>query len=356
MDCVDTQMNDAHCGMCGEACPTGTSCQGGDCVCDGGGQLCGDTCVDVMNDDQHCGGCDHDCLGGTCSLGLCAPDTLANDVAQVFSLVVEGGTVYFARSGLTNAIYEVPADGTSAATILENNQTFPRHIASDGTNLYWTLNGTNDDAGVVEYPLPNGPPNVLVNDEPNGTWGLVLDSGFVFIANQEADSVKRVDPAAPGSPLNIGTLQARPWDISVEGNFVYWTNYDSGDIRRAPVGGGQAPQLVAGAQGNPLGIATDATHVYWAGETSGNVARVPLAGGNPEIIASGQLSPTYVALDATHVYWTSFGNGTVNRAPKAGGEVVVLANGQNQPYDVTVDATHVYWTTLAGGTVMRVPK
>jgi hypothetical protein len=358
MDCVDTMTSNAHCGMCDEACPMDTSCQGGNCVCMGGGLLCDDTCTDVQNDAMNCGGCGHDCLGAACSAGICAPDTLANGLPEIYGLTLGMDDVYFVRGDLTNAVYEVPKDGSSNPSVLASGQTFPRQIGLDTNTdtLYWSVYGTSNNSGVIEYPLPNGPASPLVGADPAGTWGLQVEGGFVYYANQEEDTVKREDPSASGNPVNLGSLQARPWDLAVEGSFAYWTNYDSGDIRRVPVGGGQAPQIIASGQANPIGIATDATHVYWTSETAGTVSRAPLAGGTVEVLVTGQVVPTYLTMDETHVYWTNFGNGTVNRATKTGDDVLVLATGQNQPYDVEVDGTHVYWSTLAGGTVMRVPK
>ena len=52
--------------------PEGTTCDSGECLCDDGGTLCGDTCVDLQQDPAHCGVCDHACVTGqTCEAGEC---------------------------------------------------------------------------------------------------------------------------------------------------------------------------------------------------------------------------------------------------------------------------------------------
>ncbi|MDP3276996.1 MAG: hypothetical protein Q8Q09_17525 [Deltaproteobacteria bacterium] len=41
---VDLQSNDLHCGRCSQACPAGSSCMSGGCVCAGSQPLCGGVC------------------------------------------------------------------------------------------------------------------------------------------------------------------------------------------------------------------------------------------------------------------------------------------------------------------------
>jgi len=45
--CVDLNTDFNNCGGCGRACPAGTMCQGGSCVCAGGLTLCGTVCVSM---------------------------------------------------------------------------------------------------------------------------------------------------------------------------------------------------------------------------------------------------------------------------------------------------------------------
>ena len=73
--CIDTELNDNHCGGCGIVCGEGETCNQGNCVCDEsrGWLECGTTsCVDPSSDPNHCGGCDvvcgeaQSCFEGTC--------------------------------------------------------------------------------------------------------------------------------------------------------------------------------------------------------------------------------------------------------------------------------------------------
>lgn len=73
--CVITDHNPQHCGMCGNACDVGQLCQAGVCV-----DVCTDPftfcpaingCVDLSNDPRHCGSCGKRCVSGLCTAGQC---------------------------------------------------------------------------------------------------------------------------------------------------------------------------------------------------------------------------------------------------------------------------------------------
>lgn len=61
--CVDVQINNQHCGDCGNSCGAGTSC-------------CGGRCLNLQNDKENCGSCGNSCsllgLLGSCRKGVCS--------------------------------------------------------------------------------------------------------------------------------------------------------------------------------------------------------------------------------------------------------------------------------------------
>ncbi len=73
--CVDLQSHAAHCGACGNACPTDTMCTGGVCVpapCSGTQKRCSGICTDTNANPAHCGTCGNSCdIGEVCEDGAC---------------------------------------------------------------------------------------------------------------------------------------------------------------------------------------------------------------------------------------------------------------------------------------------
>ncbi len=61
--CVDTSVDDDHCGQCNNDCGTGEGCDDGIC-CDGEFTNCGGQCIDLVSDDDHCGVCENQCTTG----------------------------------------------------------------------------------------------------------------------------------------------------------------------------------------------------------------------------------------------------------------------------------------------------
>ena len=73
--CVDTQTSAAHCGVCGNACPTGSTCEAGTCTdCPAGQVECNGACVALDGTDSgNCGACGNACpQNAQCAAGECA--------------------------------------------------------------------------------------------------------------------------------------------------------------------------------------------------------------------------------------------------------------------------------------------
>jgi hypothetical protein len=73
--CRDLGADNDHCGACGTACPAGQLCSMGRCAvtCGGGTTNCAGTCRDLSTDNGHCGACGMACPSGqVCSAGACA--------------------------------------------------------------------------------------------------------------------------------------------------------------------------------------------------------------------------------------------------------------------------------------------
>jgi glucosylceramidase len=68
--CVDTATDSSNCGVCGNPCSGGQTCQGSTCKCPSGMLSCGGSCV--ASDATNCGTCGHACTTGqVCSGNSC---------------------------------------------------------------------------------------------------------------------------------------------------------------------------------------------------------------------------------------------------------------------------------------------
>ena len=72
--------DDANCGACGVACPSGERCIANRCACPAGTARCGTACVVLETDASHCGACGNacssttatmTCRGGSCAVTAC---------------------------------------------------------------------------------------------------------------------------------------------------------------------------------------------------------------------------------------------------------------------------------------------
>jgi hypothetical protein len=223
-------------------------------------------------------------------------------------------------------------------------------LASDGTNLYWSVWGYPEmGGGVWQAPISGGDPMWLTpNVQNGGANGLAVDATSIYWTHQEGVTSM---PIGGGTPRPIAAAD-RASGIALDATNVYWTSLGEGSVMKVPIGGGDATVLASG-QSEPAAIAVDAANVYWRNSGDGTIKKVPIGGGDETLLASGLALSSGMAVAGGHLYWTNYDDGTVMTVPTSGGTPTTLASGQPGPGAIATDGTNVYFS--AEGGVRRVP-
>lgn len=342
--------------------------------CEGGKVDCGGACVDTTTDPKNCGGCGVNCTGGSCTAsvcdlfggadGGCGPTPTVGDQACIGldSKSVYWGTGLGATAG--GAVYKVPVSGGCPALVI-GSQANPHAVASDGTNLFWTVTDfTNNMGGIAKSDTSGGGMTMIVSAQPGHPYNIAIDKANVYWTQTDG-SVWQVAQDGTGKtllqPTSSGIGSAGAGYVTSGGGDVYWTQPGSptGNVVKTPIGGGTLTTLASGLMG-PNGIALDTKHVYWTDNGSGDVMELALGGTSPSTLASGQTRAEGMAVDGTNAYWSTFGStfgtGTIAKAPLSGGSTTTLASSLNGPNCIALDSVSVYWIDNGGGLISKTGK
>jgi hypothetical protein len=174
----------AHCGACGNACPSGQNCQNGQCVppataittaipatlvvdlmCSGRETACGNACVDVFTDKKNCGVCGRACGDQeVCMDARCGPACAGNGTTLCNDQCID----------LDTDVDNCGACGTECETFLPNAK---GSLCSGGKCI---ISGCKTDYADCDKSIANGCEIALRTDANNcGSCGNKCASGQV---------------------------------------------------------------------------------------------------------------------------------------------------------------------------------
>jgi hypothetical protein len=357
--------------------------------------------------------------------------TLGTGPGHVYQGPVTGGAQQELGAGVFNGIYSLWADQNFVYYITNLNDvtrvpvgggvpvklsagpfnTFIVDLALQGTNLYWTNNGTNmfvatepETAGVLGVDVSgstaatslitrlNYPQFEVAADSEHVFWSdgtaiystskiggafatvtsllpapadvspivdLVTDGTHLFYS--DGQRVYRVSVSG-GTPEVVSAGWSRITRLAVDDNSLYFTDYVTGVVVKLPT---CAPALTAQQLGNDsqdgggVGGAPNQNDVPAQG---GSAACDPVANPHgcpaPTVVMTTS-DPFGLALDADYLYYsTEDASGSVMRLPLGGSVPEAIATGEPSPFDIAVDDKNVYWCLAdqPSGHVVMAPK
>jgi hypothetical protein len=276
---------------------------------------------------------------------MCQPVVLATNQWQPVSIAVDNTDVFW-TDFLLQTVSSVPKGG-GMANVLASAQLGADGLATDGTNVYWSV--LSNTPSLLSIPVGGGVmPTTLASviacdaiavDGTNVYYTSRLDS----TSGANTGSVLQLDKAT-NAVIPLASGQNQPASIAVNGTTVFWGNSDA--VTGILIGGTISTSIAAG-QVNVNGVALGA-NVYWTTQAVADcgVNEAPLNGSAAPVLLGaypGCARPWGVVVDSSFAYWTDASLGTVMKVPIGGGTPVTLASGLAGPFNMAQDLTAIYW-------------
>jgi hypothetical protein len=315
--------------------------------------------------------------GGDGGPSCADPCPMAVGLNHPFAMTVDETNVYWVETGdatdANGSVKACPVSGCGAGpTVYASLQDAPGSIAVDAQNVYWGTGGGAGSGAIWSCAIGGcgGKPTKLVDaDTP---FGIAVDSTYVYWAEFYSQTVNRA-PIAGGSSSYVwdagsvsggGTPPNGASQLVIDTGFVY-VNDQNASVFRVAIGGGSLVSMFTDPNGSGVGIfglAVDSNDVY-LGATGGIYQMSKGATSGATTLAPNVTLADDLKIDPVGgiVYWSDFGNvgtdGTIGVAPLDGGAPVLLHQQLVTPEALAVNSTDVFWvsygTLLADGVTVK---
>ncbi len=230
-------------------------------------------------------------------IGGGAATSLVTSINGPVGLALDANNVYFAVTSGNN-LRSVPLGGGASTTLLSGLST-PTDVALDTSYVYWTQDVA---MGSIMRCLKTACVPMVVAPAQDEPRHVATDGVNVYWADYVTGTVMQT-PVGGGVLTTLASGQVEPSGVAIDAANVYFDTGD-GTLRKVPIGGGTLTTLATGLS-TPAGIVVDANNVYVPLKGNNTIVRVPIGGGAPVVLASGQSTPDGIAIDGTSVYWAN---------------------------------------------------
>ncbi len=289
------------------------------------------------------------CDSGTCVSGLCLPpmgDTPCLAMGQ------GDGHVYWTDGRTNGTVYRMTTDGTDVVQPLAANQTIPRAIAVDSTNVFWATLGT-----IMSANLSGGSLKTIQSGMPSRATALALDANNVYwgLATGGIYGVPR--NVSNATPTIVAPTIGPVASIHLSGNLLFWTAnsalVDGGstcELASVDVTNVAAPTYYLNASSGVLrGFVVFPSQIYVSHPSGAEI----LFGGRTAGSTYKSWIPTTAAFDLgtepqqQNIYWSmDLSTGSIAKSPASTTpSQTIVAPNETNPSCIAFDATKVWWVS-----------